>query len=145
MAKLSNGATRTAALAKRTGLALQFRREISDRMLAGNIELSDASAAQVLEQLRADAAVEYVAIDQRRFPHATDPNDALFANQWYLKDTEVSAVNAIGAWDSDRGSAGVVIAVLDTGVLYDHPDLGRGDRGGKLLPGFDFVARSHEQ
>ena len=143
MAKLSNGATRTAALAKRTGLTLQFRREISERMLAGNIELSDTSAAQVLEQLRADAAVEYVAIDQRRFPHATDPNDALFANQWYLKDTEVSAVNAIGAWDSDRGSAGVVIAVLDTGVLYDHPDLGRGDRGGKLLPGFDFVGPDH--
>ena len=143
MAKLSNGATRTAALAKRTGLTLQFRREISERMLAGNIELSDASAAQVLEQLRADAAVEYVAIDQRRFPHATVPNDALFANQWYLKDTEVSAVNAIGAWDSDRGSAGVVIAVLDTGVLYDHPDLGRGDRGGKLLPGFDFVGPDH--
>ena len=32
-----------------------------------------------------------------------------------------------------------MVAVLDTGVLYDHPDLGRGDRGGKLLPGFDFV------
>jgi len=143
MAKLSNGTSRTEALAKRTGLALQFRREISDRMMAGNIELSDLSAAQVLEQLRADAAVEYVAIDQRRYPHATNPNDVLFTNQWYLKDTEVSAVNAIGAWDTDRGSAGVVIAVLDTGVLYDHPDLGRGDRGGKLLPGFDFVAPDH--
>ena len=34
----------------------------------------------------------------------------------------------------------MIVAVLDTGVLYDHPDLGRGDRGGKLLPGFDFVS-----
>ena len=24
-------------------------------------------------------------------------------------------------------------------MLYDHPDLARGDRGGKLLPGYDFV------
>jgi len=143
MAKMSNGATRTEALAKRTGLALQFRREISDHMLAGNIEIGAAGAAAVLEQLRADAAVEYVAIDQRRYPHATEPNDTLFANQWYLKDTEVSAVNAIGAWDAERGSTGVVIAVLDTGVLYDHPDLGRADRGGKLLPGFDFVGPDH--
>ena len=143
MAKMSNGATRTEALAKRTGLALQFRREISDHMLAGNIEIGAAGAAAVLEQLRADAAVEYVAIDQRRYPHATEPNDTLFANQWYLKNTEVSAVNAIGAWDAERGSTGVVIAVLDTGVLYDHPDLGRADRGGKLLPGFDFVGPDH--
>ena len=56
------------------------------------------------------------------------------------RDTEVSAVNAINAWDEGQGTNGVVVAVLDTGVLYDHPDLGRGDRGGKLLPGFDFVS-----
>ena len=143
MAKLANGADRTAALAKRTGLTLGLRREISDTMLASTVELGDASAAQTLERLRADAAVEYVAIDHRRFPHATNPNDPLFINQWYLKNTEVSAVNAIGAWDREVGSTGVVVAVLDTGVLYDHPDLGRGDHGGKLLPGYDFVSAAH--
>jgi hypothetical protein len=61
----------------------------------------------MLERLRADAAVEYVAIDHRRFPHATNPNDSLFANQWYLKNTEVSAVDAITAWDTERGSTGM--------------------------------------
>jgi serine protease len=142
-AKLTNGVDRTAALAKRTGLALELKREISSRMLASTVELGDASFAAALERLRADPAVEFVAIDQRRFPHATNPNDTLFVNQWYLKDTEPSAVNAIGAWDREVGSTGVVIAVLDTGVLYDHPDLGRADRGGKLLPGFDFVSLSH--
>jgi serine protease len=141
--KLGNGTDRMAALAKRSGLSLGLKREISDRLLAGTIELGDASAAQALERLRADTAVEYVAIDHRRFPHATNPNDTLFANQWYLKNTEVSAVNAIGAWDREIGAVGVVVAVLDTGVLYDHPDLGRGDRGGKLLPGFDFVGAAH--
>jgi serine protease len=143
IAKLGNGADRMTALARRSGLSLGLKREISDRLLASTIELGDASATQTLERLRADAAVEYVVIDQRRFPHATNPNDALFANQWYLKNSEISAVNAIGAWDREIGSLGVVIAVLDTGVLYDHPDLGRGDRGGKLLPGFDFVAATH--
>jgi serine protease len=143
ISKLSNGTERAAALAKRTGLVLGLKREISDSMLASTVELGDASTAQIIERLRADAAVEYVSIDRRRFPHATNPNDALFVNQWYLKDTEPSAVNAIGAWDREVGSQGVVIAVLDTGVLYDHPDLGRADRGGKLLPGFDFVSAQH--
>jgi len=143
IAKLGNGTDRTAALAKRTGLALGLQREISDVMLASTVELADSSAAQVLERLRADPAVEYVAVDRRRFPQATTPNDSLFVNQWYLKDVEVSAVNAIGAWDQEVGSTGVVIAVIDTGVLYDHPDLGRADRGGKLLPGYDFVTQSH--
>jgi serine protease len=141
--KLSAGTDRVAALAKRTGLTMTLKREISEAMLANTIELQGASADRALEMLRADAAVEYVSLDRRRFPHATNPNDSLFAGQWYLKDTEISAVNAINAWDRELGQAGVVVAVLDTGVLYDHPDLGRGDRGGKLLPGFDFVSASH--
>lgn len=141
--KLSSGTDRVAALAKRTGLGLNLRREISDQMLANAIDLHGADADQALAALRADPAIEYVALDRRRFAHATSPNDSLFTGQWYLKNTEVAAVNAINAWDSEQGTAGVVVAVLDTGVLYDHPDLGRGDRGGRLLPGFDFVSAAH--
>ena len=138
IAKLATAADRTTALAKRTGLEMGLKREISDSMLANTVDLKDANAAQVLERLRADPAVEFAVPDRQRFAHATS-NDPLFANQWYLQNTEVSAVNATGAWDRELGVSGVVIAVLDTGVLYDHPDLGRGDAGGKLLPGFDFV------
>jgi serine protease len=141
--KLANGSDRLAALAKRTGLSMSLRREISESLIAGTVVLGDSSEQQTLERLRSDASVEYVAVDRRRFPHATSPDDPLFTSQWYLKNTEVSAVNAIDAWDVERGSAGVVVAVLDTGVLYDHPDLGRADRGGKLLPGFDFVGADH--
>jgi subtilisin family serine protease len=45
-------------------------------------------------------------------------------------------------WDITTGSKGVVIAVIDTGVLFDHPDLLRAGTGGKLLPGYDFVSNT---
>ena len=137
--KLASNTDRSVALAKRTGLALEMKHLISDRMLATHIELGRAGSDEALAALRADPEVEFAAVDHRRYALAT-PNDPLFAGQWYLKSTEVSAVNAIGAWDHEQGSAGIVVAVLDTGILYDHPDLGRGDKGGRLLPGYDFVS-----
>lgn len=138
IAKLSTGSDRTQAISKRTGLHMDLRREISASMLASTVELGDSSPDQVLERLRADPAIEFAVPDHRRFPQAV-PNDPLYAGQWYLQNTQTSAVNAAAAWDIETGRPGVVVAVLDTGVLYDHPDLGRGDAGGKLLPGRDFV------
>jgi serine protease len=140
--KAGSAADRIEVLSKRSGIALTLKREISPSMLAGRIESSDELNA-VLARLRADPSVEWAVPDHRRFPHATQPNDALFEGQWYLKNTEVAAVNAIDAWDRETGRSGIVVAVLDTGVLYDHPDLGRGDRGGRLLPGYDFVTAPH--
>jgi len=136
--KLGNQSSNSEALARRTGLTLQLKREISERLVATHIELADRDPDQALAALRADPQVEYVAPDHRRYAHSA-PNDSLFGGQWYLQTAQVSSVNAVAAWDHELGSTGVVIAVLDTGVLYDHPDLGRADRGGKLLPGFDFV------
>ena len=94
-----------------------------------------------LARLRADPAVQYAEIDQRRFAHAV-PNDPLFAGQWYLQNAAntPSAVNAQGAWDKTTGSTGLVIADLDTGIRFDHPDLLSAVNGGRLLPGYDFIS-----
>ena len=67
------------------------------------------------------------------------PSDSLFTGQWYLQAAQISAIRASTAWDTTMGSAGTVIAVLDTGVRFDHPDLGHAEQGGRLLPGYDFV------
>jgi serine protease len=105
--------------------------------------LPGESAAELLARVRADADVEFAEPDLRRYPHAL-PNDPLYVGQWYLQSRvdAPSAIHADAAWDAGTGNKGVVIAVLDTGVLFDHPDLKRAHLGGRLLPGYDFISNA---
>jgi serine protease len=112
----------------------------------GDIEIlqlaTDATPTDVrraLDRLKDRGDLLYAVQDQRRQPHAV-PNDAIFPTQWFLQSTEVSAIDAVNAWDITTGGAGTVVAVLDTGVRFDHPDMQRAAQSGKLLPGFDFVS-----
>jgi serine protease len=145
------GTADIAALAGRTGLALRQRRKIESRLRVVDVGVLAApgSAGAALERLRADPSVQYAELDRRRHPHATWPDDPLFSGQWYLQNeqsdpTALSAIDAVTAWDTTMGSQGVVIAVLDTGVRYDHPDLLGATSGGRLLPGYDFITNTAE-
>ncbi|PKL59662.1 MAG: hypothetical protein CVV33_06680, partial [Methanomicrobiales archaeon HGW-Methanomicrobiales-4] len=57
------------------------------------------------------------------------PNDPRFSEQWNLLNsgqtggTADSDINAVPAWAMSTGSSNIVVAVIDTGVDYTHPDL----------------------
>lgn len=46
------------------------------------------------------------------------PNDTKFGEQWGL-----TAISAPQAWDITTGSSSIIVATLDTGIDYHHPDL----------------------
>ncbi len=57
------------------------------------------------------------------------PNDPSLSQQWHHQ-----TINSYGAWDTIKGSS-KKIAIIDTGVQLNHPDLQN-----SLLPGKSFVA-----
>lgn len=63
------------------------------------------------------------------------PNDPLFADQWPLE-----RMGALRGWRVERGAASdVVVAVVDSGVDYSHPDL-----KDRMVDGFDFANRDDD-
>ncbi|WOB48159.1 S8 family serine peptidase [Xanthomonas hydrangeae] len=103
-------------------------------------QLSRSDADRLVRELQADPAVEYAQIDVRAYPLQSSggslPNDPLLAtNQWHLTDP-VGGIDAPAAWATAQGE-GVVVAVIDTGILPAHPDL-----AGNLLQGYDFITNA---
>lgn len=67
---------------------------------------------------------------------ALTPNDPYYNSQWALHNTGQSGgvvdadIDAPEAWDTTQGDPNIIVAVLDTGVQQNHPDLNQ-------LPGYD--------
>lgn len=151
-------AERAAVLGARVGRSLESGPAVGDRMQV--VRARGVDAVVLAAQLAADPEVEF-AVPNGRQRRLSAPNDPLYltgppvdlaaqrggpaSGQWYLRaptPTVASAIDIEPAWARTTGSAGVVVAVLDTGVRFEHPDLGRVANGGSLLPGYDFVADS---
>lgn len=143
---------RASTLGARVGRTLEAGDAVGERVQV--VRERGADAAELARRLAADPDVEFAEPNgrQRRL-QAVPPNDPLYAlasrqpngpdaGQWYLRPPDTtfrSSINVEAAWTRGFGSASVVVAVLDTGVRFEHPDLGRVATGGRLLPGYDFV------
>ncbi len=65
------------------------------------------------------------------------PNDPDYNNSSLVYGPQL--MNAPQTWDTTLGDAGVILAVLDTGIDRNHPEF-----AGRLLPGWDFANKDND-
>ena len=122
-------AGRDAALAT---VAARERREFG-ALGAELVSVDAADTAQALVRLNDDPRVAYA---EPNYLLKADgiPNDASFGQLWGLHNTGQTVdgragtpdadIDAVEAWDVAGGSSSTVVAVIDTGIDFAHPDLG---------------------
>ena len=116
---------------------------------------------KTIQKLNQNQYVKYAQPNYIYHTTTTTPNDYEFNNQWGLYNSGQTVntdtgtvgydINACKAWDMVDDCSSVIIAVLDTGVNYNHSDLknnmwdgtacvtGSGDSLGDCIHGYDFV------
>lgn len=82
------------------------------------------------KQLSKDPAIALVALNYQ-LHSLLQPTDPLYRQQWHYP-----AINLPEAWDYSDGQ-GALVAVVDSGVYLQHPDL-----AANLSAGYDFIADS---
>ncbi|HEV2706333.1 MAG TPA: S8 family serine peptidase [Pyrinomonadaceae bacterium] len=124
--------------------------DVDDRIEAveGLVEINDYDGHQpqdVVDEYASLPEVEYAELNEQinlEDPPTTSsprlsatvsspnaPNDPMFDEQWALVNAgqregkNKADISALLAWEKTRGTDNVVVAVLDSGVDYTHPDL----------------------
>ena len=91
-------------------------------------QLTDMTVPEAIAAFENNPAVEYIEPNYLYFAEAI-PNDPDFPNLWGMHNTGQTGgtvdadIDAPEAWNQFTGSASVLVAVIDTGIDYNHPDL----------------------
>lgn len=100
---------------------------------SGNVHRFDLRSGYTMEQAIAaltSATGVIFAQPDRKLQFSLTPNDPYYAQQWDLNNTASNSggtadadIDAPEAWNTQLGSSSTLVAIIDTGIDYNHPDL----------------------
>ena len=107
-----------------TSIEKVFKKEIPSSLsnIYKFILREETNILAVARDYEKDANVEY-AEPNYIYHMCITPNDPYFDFQWALNQSSDHDIDAPEAWDIETGNESIVIAIVDTGVDWDHPDL----------------------
>lgn len=123
------------ARAERAALRATTGARVVDSIPRARTEVVKVARRNVEETIAALESSPDVAFAEPNFyVHSfATPNDPRYGQMWGLHNTAQTLSGVAGtadadidapeAWDVTTGSSAAVVAVIDTGVAYDHPDL----------------------
>jgi subtilisin family serine protease len=118
----------TSVALSNTKIGATVHKDFSDDGLTGLQVVtlpSDLSVDEAIAEYKKNPDVLYAHPNYIYHLNALTPDDTYYASQWGLHNTIVPGADiaAPDAWGISTGSDSVVVAVIDTGVDYNHPDL----------------------
>ena len=121
----------TQSAAKGAFLSGQKVRKLRENRL-GAVDITvpaGMSAVEFVARLQGEGVLEFAEVNTYGTYNQTIPDDTRFTDLWGLDNTGQTGgtadadIDAPEAWDITTGSPGVVVAIADSGVEYDHEDL----------------------
>jgi len=97
------------------------------------VEVPPQAEDAVIRALLNNPNIEYAEKDMLVELSAVTPNDPSFSSQWHLPKIQTP-----NAWSTTAGD-GIIVAILDSGVQSDHPDLVN-----NLIPGWNVVSNNND-
>jgi subtilisin family serine protease len=108
---------------KLTELVAKYHGEVVNKVSFGNkvaavvVNISSVQASQFAEETQTAEASNFIE-PNFKFKAEITPNDTYWSSQW-----GPVKIQANYAWNTTLGSKSVLVAVVDTGIDYTHPDL----------------------
>ncbi|HKL75758.1 MAG TPA: S8 family serine peptidase [Halanaerobiales bacterium] len=113
------------------GFEVKSQQTISNSYL---VKIKEENAQEAIAKAKAENGVRFAEPNYIYQAFSTVPNDEYLGYQWHYPQIRLPQ-----AWDSTTGSSLVRIAVLDTGIDSQHPDL---QNNLDLEDGYNFPAQS---